>query len=106
MILQPFDPSYGRGVNNTVGATDVTQTIRSAPKQLCLTNIGTQVIYVAVRDPADTRAASVADYPVPPNSQQILSKATANAENVGYVLHMIAPGGAGSTLHVIEGEGF
>lgn len=99
-IFAPFFPAYGTGQSEAVTAVagDITGLL-AVSKSLCLTNTGTQTIYVRVTDGADTTAASAADHPVPPNTQQIISKGEQTR-----IAH-IAPGGAGSTLHVICGEG-
>lgn len=100
-ILAPFFPAYTSGQSGAATATAAAFTnLTAQSKSLALTNIGTQVVYVRVTDGADTAVATAADYPIPPNVQVIISKG--EQTRISYV----APGGAGSTLHVMAGEGF
>ena len=101
MVKQPIFPSYGKGVLIVATIANATTTVLQQAKQLCLTNIGTQLIYVRCSFPTDTTAASAADYPVLPNSQQIISKTQEQT-----LVSFIAPGGAGSSLHIQECEGY
>lgn len=99
-IFAPFAPAYTSGQSEAVTATagDITG-LPAQSKSLCLTNIGTQTVYVRVTEGDETAVATAADYPVPANTQVIIGK--------GYQTRLshVAPGGAGSTLHVIAGEG-
>lgn len=99
-VFAPFFPAYTSGQSEAVTATagDITG-LPTQSKSLCLTNTGTQTVYVRVTDGADTAVATAADYPVPANTQVIISKGDQTR------ISHVAPGGAGSTLHVIAGEG-
>jgi hypothetical protein len=76
-------------------------TLKSADsKQVRVQNVGTQPIYIRISDTADATLASVADFVVKANDvPQILSKGLVTK------LSVIAPA-VGSTLYVMEGEGY
>lgn len=99
-IFAPFFPAYGSGQSEAVTATpgDITG-LPAQSKSLCLTNTGTQTVYVRVAAGDSTENATSADYPVPANTQVIISKGDQTR------ISHVAPGGVGSTLHVIAGEG-
>lgn len=100
MILQPFQPSYGLGQAPTLpDATNRTITLSGDHKQVCITNTGTQIIYVRVSGTADATPASNKDHPCVPNSQVIIG--TGLNTKLSYISAI------GVTyFHVIEGEGF
>lgn len=93
----PFAPSYNRGVIVTPGATSATVVLTGATQTLCFTNLGANVCYVRLSDVAIT--ASTADYPIPGGAQVTISKPREYA-NLAYI------SAAGTSLHIIPGEGF
>lgn len=95
--LQPFSPSYTTGQVVTPAAAAASITINKASKQVCLTNLGANVCYVRVSDVAVS--ATTADYPVPPNGSQVV---ITKADGQTILSHISA---AGTTLHVMTGEG-
>jgi hypothetical protein len=101
MINQPFQPWYGSGQALAVTASNQTLTLKSVDsKQVRLQNIGTQPIYVRISDAADATVASTADFVIKSNDvPQVVSK------GLGNKLSVIAPA-TGSTLYVMEGDGF
>ena len=97
-IKAPIQPGYGTGQTLTPGAGAATATLTPGSKQLVLTNLGANPAYVRVGG-ADIGSATVADYPVPAGAQVVISKADQDNK-----LSHISP--LGSTLHVMNGEGF
>jgi hypothetical protein len=97
-VRAPIQPTYGRGQIVSAGAASANVAIDAQAKQVILTNQSVNPIYVRVG--AGTQTATTADYPVPPNSQVVISKGDGD-NNLAH----IAPAGA-STLHLMTGEGF
>jgi hypothetical protein len=95
--IQPFNPAYlsGQVVTPAAGAASIT--INKEAKQVCLTNLGANVCYVRLSDVAIS--ATTADYPVPPNGTQVV---ITKADGHSILSHISA---AGTTLHVMTGEG-
>lgn len=93
----PFSPSYNRGVTVTPAAASASTTIGGATNTLCLTNLGANVCYVRLSDAATT--ASTADYPIPGGAQVVITKPR-DYDIVAYI------SAAGTTLHILPGEGF
>ena len=92
---QPSNPAYtsGQVVSPAAGAASITL---AGNKQVCLTNLGANVCYVRIG--TGTIAATTADYPVPVGAQTVITK----AETDTVLSHISA---AGTTLHVMTGEG-
>lgn len=102
-IIAAFAPHYTRGQTVTPGAAALSTIIGHSKKTLCLTNLGTSVVYVRSYRLADNPAgvaATIADYPVPAGAQVTISKPQ-DDDSLSY----IAPSGSAS-LHIISGEGF
>ena len=97
-IRAPFQPTYGSGSIVSAAAASANRAIDAQAKQVACTNQSANPIYVRVGNGAQT--ATTADYPVPPNSQVIISKGDGD-NNIAY----IAPAGA-SNLHIMTGEGW
>jgi hypothetical protein len=96
-IKAPVQPAYGSGQVLSPGAASATATLQKGSKQLILTNQGANVCYVRVGQ--GVAAASTADYPVPAGAQVVITKAMDDNQ-----LSHISP--LGTTLHVMNGEGF
>lgn len=96
-IKAPIQPAYGTGTVLSPGAASAEATIGTGNKQVILTNLGANVCYVRVGQ--GTLAATTADYPVPAGAQVIISK----ADDDNKLAHISA---AGTTLHVMKGEGW
>ena len=94
-----FFPRYGSGQTVAPGVATARITIPAGNKSVCITNLSSTV-WSYVRVGGGTVVATVADYPVPPNSQVSLSKLQADT-----AVAFIAPEGNGS-LHIMSGEGF
>ena len=95
-IKAPINPSYTSGQIVTPAAAAASINIPQT-KQVCLTNLGVNVCYVRIGQAGI--AATTADYPVPPGIQVIVTK-----QETDTVLSHISA--AGTTLHVMAGEGF
>lgn len=95
--LQPFNPAYTTGQVVTPAAAAASITINGPAKQVCLTNLGVNVCYVRVSDVAIS--ATTADYPVPAGQQVLITK----GDGQTILSHISA---AGTTLHVMTGEGW
>lgn len=96
-IKAPVQPAYGTGQTLTPAAASAQATLPRGNKQVILTNTGANICYVRIGQGALT--ASAADFPVPAGSQSVVSKA--DDDNV--LAHISA---AGTTLHVMTGEGW
>lgn len=93
-----FNPAYTKGVTVAPSTVSAASAIGAGSKSLCVTNLGSFVVYVSVGTSGVVAAA--ADYPVLPLTQVSLSK-DQDATHVAYV----TASGTGS-LHIIPGEGF
>jgi hypothetical protein len=96
--LQPFDPQYGSGQPLTATASSQYALFSGTNKQVVVTNLGTNVAYVKVTNDT-TKAASTADMPVIPGAQITLTKGDDDLA-IAYI------SAAGTSLHVITGEGW
>lgn len=96
-ITAPIRPAYTKGQTVTPASVAASVDIDAAAKQVCLTNLGLNVCYVRVSP--DGTAATTADMPVLPGSQITISKGAEDAK----LSHISA---AGTTLHIITGEGW
>lgn len=94
--VQAFNPAYTTGQVVTPAAAAASITINGVAKQVCLTNLGANVCYVRISSVAVS--ATTADYPVPPGMQALITKGDGQT-----ILSYISA--AGTTLHVITGEG-
>lgn len=95
--LQRFTPHYHSGQTVTAGAS---QQLTIVPNSLsvCITNTGaTNTAYVRVG--TGTITADATDYPILPLHQQIITKAFGHDQIAIYAA-------AGTTIHVMDGEGF
>ena len=100
--FETFNPAYTQGVTVApVAVSAYTANMGLNSKSLCLTNLGTVIVYVRTFKLSDgVKAATTADYPVP-FSQVTLTK----AEDHDAIAYIVVGGVAGS-LHIIPGEGF
>ena len=97
--LEPFNPAYTQGITVAPGAVAASSTIGLNSKTLCLTNLGTIVVYVRTYKASDgAKSATTADYPVP-FGQVTITKAE-DHDTITYI------GGVGGSLHIIPGEGW
>lgn len=96
-IKAPFYPSYTNGQTVTPAAAAASITLAKGTKQICLTNLGANVCYVRMGMVAAD--ATTADYPIPAGWQVSITK----NEDDTVLSHISA---AGTTLHIIPGEGF
>ena len=95
-IRASFQPRYGQGQVVTPAAASASVNIDGNAKSVVLTNLGANVCYIRIS--SDNTAATTADYPIPAGQQQTLSK----GEGEDKLTHISA---AGTTLHIITGEG-
>jgi hypothetical protein len=93
-----FNPAYTKGITVAPTSVSAASTIGDGSKSLCLTNLGSFVVYV--RAGTSGVVATQADYPVLPLTQVSISKSQ-DKTHVAYV----TASGTGS-LHIIAGEGF
>lgn len=96
-VLAPFNPAYTQGQTVTAAAVAASVTVNKASKQITVTNLGSNIAYV--RTGTGAIAASTADMPILPGTQVTLTKGD-NQETFSYI------SAAGTTLHVIPGEGW
>jgi hypothetical protein len=99
MIRAPFQPRYGAGqvVAPAAASANITIDANKYNKNVCLTNLGAAVCYVRVGKGA--QVATVADYPVPPNAQVVISK----DQDDDSLAHISA---TGTSLQVLPGDGW
>jgi hypothetical protein len=95
---QPVQPVYGGGAVLTPASSAATATLVTGNKQLILTNLGANVCYVRVGQ-TTVIAATTADYPIPAGAQVVITKSLDDDK----LSHISA---SGTTLHVMNGEGF
>jgi hypothetical protein len=95
----PFAPNYGSGVTVSPTITAASLTFSNKTKSVVLTNFSTSIVCY-VRIGSSGTVATMADYPVLPSTQIVLSKSDDNA-----VLSYVTASGTGS-LHVMAGEGY
>lgn len=93
----PVQPAYGTGQVLAPAAASATAALTKGSKQLILTNLGAAVCYVRVGVGAP--AATTADFPVLAGTRVVVTKAEADDS----ISHISA---TGTTLHVMNGEGF
>jgi hypothetical protein len=99
--MQTFSPAYAAGT--TVAPTNVSAStiIGLNSKSLCLTNLGTVIVYVRTFNRQNgVVAATTADYPVP------FSQVTITKPDDHDAISYIVAGGVAGSLHIIPGEGF
>ena len=96
-VLAPFNPAYTQGQTVDAAAVAASVAVLASAKQLTITNLGDNVAYV--RAGIDTIAATTADMPILPGTQVSLTKGE-NQETVSYI------SAAGTSLHIIPGEGW
>ena len=96
-IIATFAPTYTKGVAVSPAASSASTQVGEGSKTICLTNTGTGICYV--RTGVSGVAATTADYPVLAGSQVTISKPQDHT-HVAYI------SAAGTTLHIIPGEGF
>jgi len=98
MDMQPFAPHYGVGQVVTPAAAAADAAPLNADDQVVVvTNLGTNIAYVRI---AASGPATVADYPVPPNGGQVPLKKGIGETRLSHI------SAAGSTLHIITGNGW
>ena len=97
--LETFNPAYTQGITVAPGAVAASSTIGLNSKSLCLTNLGTVIVYVRTYKSSDgVKAATTADYPVP--FAQVTITKPEDHDAISYI------GAVGGSLHIIPGEGF
>lgn len=97
MIKAPFFPQYGSGQTVSPAAASATVNLLAGTKNVMLTNTGLNVCYVRIG--ATAVAATTADVPVLPGTQVVVSK----DQDYTALTHISA---AGTTLHIMTGEGW
>lgn len=96
-VLAPINPAYTQGQIVAAAAVAASVSVNKAAKQIAVTNLGSNIAYV--RTGTGTIAATTADMPILPGTQVTLTKGD-NQETFSYI------SAAGTTLHVIPGEGW
>lgn len=96
-VLSPINPSYTQGQTVAAAAVAASVAVNKSAKQIAVTNLGLNVAYV--RTGTGVIAATAADMPILPGTQVTLTKGD-NQETFSYI------SAAGTTLHVIPGEGW
>ena len=100
-VMQSFAPGYGTGVSVTATTTTAASALPGATSTaLCLTNSGTNVVYVRTGISTTGLTATAADYPVLGGQQAVI---TINSDHKAFACLAAA---STSDLHVMRGEGF
>lgn len=97
-VKSPVQPGYGTGQIVAPAAAAATANLNPGSKQLILTNLGANLAYVRVGQ-AGQKDASTADYPVPAGAQVVVTRGESDDK-----MSHISP--LGTSLHVMNGEGF
>lgn len=97
MLNTTFYPVYKSGKSISATSTTDSEALGTVTESLCLSNLGTEVVYVAVGD--STVEAADTDYPVIGGTQVSIGRSPL-ATHVA----AICPTGT-ATLKVISGEG-
>ncbi|VVE59461.1 hypothetical protein PIN31009_05544 [Pandoraea iniqua] len=74
MVKQPFSPAYGQTQTVTVSSTPTPITVDPLAKQVMFTNANAFIVFVRCYDVANPVAATVKDYPILPNSKEVITK--------------------------------
>jgi hypothetical protein len=101
-ILAPFQPKPGSTLTGTAGASQ-NVAVDGASKQILIANFGAAVMFVRIKNSADTTVATAADCPVLPNTYLVLSKmgnAGKDAQDA------VAIFGTAGTFYITSGEGW
>lgn len=104
-ILAPFNAKAGSTVSLAAGAA-ANLALDPYSKQIMVTNLGTQLVFVRLKMAGDATVATAADTPVLANTQVILTKQGNGPIDGHTLLSVVAPGGAGSTVYATSGEGW
>lgn len=96
-VLAPINPAYTQGQTVAAGAVAASVSVNKSAKQIAVTNLGDNIAYI--RTGTGTIAATTADMPILPGTQVTLTKGD-NQETFSYI------SAAGTSLHVIPGEGW
>jgi hypothetical protein len=96
-ILAPFNPSFTQGQTVTAAAAAASVAVNANAKQVTITNTGANIAYV--RTGTGTFSATAADMPVLAGTQISITKGE-GTETFSYI------SAAGTTLHVIPGDGW
>jgi len=105
-INAPFSPAYGAA--QTIAVTDVSATatiLTRYAKQLVLTNLGSQNVYVRVSKTTPV-TATVADFVIGFGAGAVAQVAISIPQDVDTVYVAAVTSTGTSSLHVIPGEGF
>lgn len=97
-IKAPIQPGYTTGQTVSAASSAASVALTPGSKQLILTNLGSNLAYVRAGQTGST-LATAADYPVPAGAQVVISKGHGDNQ-----FSYISP--VGTTLHVMDGEGF
>jgi hypothetical protein len=107
MLKQPFSPAYGQTQAVTVSNAGLTIGVDPLAKQVRVLNPNAFVVFVRCSGnqtaavPAAGATASEGDYPIGPNSSEVITKS-----DVFGSLSLIATGANTGTVYVTPGEGY
>lgn len=101
MLDQPFSPAYGQTQSVSVSSTNTLIGVDPAAKQVRVLNPNAFVVFVRASSTIDDYPATTKDYPIGPNSSEVITK----ADTFG-AFSVIATGSNTGTVYVTPGEGF
>lgn len=99
-----FTPHYGSTVSATSSAGATSVNVQPGARALLITNVGTRLVFVRVRNASAPGTASAADLPIPANTQRVIAKASADSVANGESVVSIFSDGAGSTVYITSGS--
>lgn len=94
-----FQPNYSNGVIVSPTATSQNTLFGLTSETIVFTNLGSEIVYIAIGNSNNPVVASTKDYPIVVGSQVSIGK-----DQDDDVVAFIAPAGSGS-LHFINGIG-
>lgn len=100
MLKQPFSPAYQQTQAVSVGTTSTLIGIDPLAKQVRIANPNAFWVFVRISSTATDAAATLTDYPIMPNSSEVITK-----NDTFGALALITPTGTG-TVYVTPGEGY
>lgn len=100
-----FTPYYGRTTSVVSSAGNGTLAVPSDARAVLLTNVGTQLVFFRMRSEDNVSNATVADVPLPANTQRVILKDSfpGSGPTNSEVTISIFGTAAGSTIYATPG---
>lgn len=101
MLNQPFSPAYEQTQAVTVSSTSSLIGIDPLAKAVRVLNPNAFPVFVRCSNTNDDYPATIKDYPIGPNSSEVITKADTHG-----AIALFATGANTGTVYVTPGEGF